>query len=275
MGSKSKSHSHRKKKVRKFLRHHWRRTLYLQLAAYVAVLFLWVLPIPNPVKILAVTFHELSHAVMGLLTGATIYGFAIAPNGAGVTFGVGGNFFLILIAGYIGSACWGGALYAASVRWRPIACIIALELFIMFTGAFGWLNEFTMFFGIGSMFIMTLLLFTPDWCKVFFVRMVASACCLYAPLELAGEAFNLSEGPRVMGEMTQSDVVQLGNLLHMPVLLIAALLLAAQGTLLVYLVRKTCDLGAHEALTQKRAEHARRSVILRDLEAYKPKPEIR
>lgn len=47
----------------------WTRMLYYQLAAYGIVLLLWLVPIPNPVKLLAVTFHELSHGIVALLTG--------------------------------------------------------------------------------------------------------------------------------------------------------------------------------------------------------------
>ena len=239
---------------RKRIALHWQALLYQQAVAYVIVLVLWVLPLPNPVKLLAVTFHEISHAIAALLTGGSVIGFAIAPNGAGVTFGLGGNLFLILVAGYTGSCLWGALLYYLSVRWRAAWCLVALETFVLITAFLGWLNDFTATFGLASVALMTVLFWTPEWVQTFFIRLVGSASCLYAPLEVAGELVRMGQAPQVMGYRTASDVEQLAALTGVPGLLIVLALLAVQGTLVYGLIRWTCRHGAREKVRGEDAE---------------------
>ena len=268
--SHGRHHRHRGKKKR-FLQHHWKQLLYWQIVAYVVVLFLWVLPIPNPVKVLAVTFHELSHALMAVLTGGRVFGFAISPSGAGATFGTGGNFFLILIAGYIGSVIFGALLYRLSVRWRPITCVLALEVFILGSGLMGWLNSFTLVFGLGSMFIMLALLWTPEGFTVFIIRLIGSACCIYAPLEVVGELTRLDQAPRVMGHAAQSDIAQLADLLDVHPILVGLVLFAAQAVILFYIIRWTCAAGAKQALHKARHRNDETKQLLEDIKKIQPK----
>jgi hypothetical protein len=257
---KRHGHGHKRRKARYKL--HWKQLLYQQAAAYAVVLFLWVLPLPNPVKVLAVTFHEISHALMAVATGGSVIGFAIAPNGAGVTFGIGGNLFAILIAGYLGSCLWGALLYYLSVEWRAATCLLALEVFVLVTAVFGWLNDFTAWFGLGSVALMTALFWTPTWAQTFFIRLVGSACCCYAPLEVAGELFRMGSAPRVMGHHTASDVDQLASMAGIPAALIIVVLLAAQFALVYGLVRWTCKHGAKgEVRAEWREEQAIRARI--------------
>ncbi len=225
--------------------------LYLQLSAYVIVLFLWALPILNPVKVMAVTFHEISHAVVALLTGGRVFGYAISPAGAGVTFGVGGNFLLILLAGYLGSCLWGVLLYYAALRWRPGACLLGLEFFFLSTAYFGWLNNATLIFGLGSMLFMTLLFWTPSWIQAMFVRLVGSACCLYAPLELVGDIFRAGRSPKVMGYSTQSDLMQLAEYLDISPIMIGGVLFILQMLLLFVLVRWSCRAAARAEIRRE------------------------
>ncbi len=255
----------RHERLRRRVKHHWRRVLYGQAAAYAVVLVLWALPLPNPVKLLAVTFHELSHALAGLLTGGRVFGFAIAPRGSGVTLGLGGNMFLILIAGYIGSCLWGVFLYYLTTKWKPIACLLALELVVIGSSLFGWLNAYTMFFGTGALIIMTGLLFAPDTAKIFFVRMVGSACCLYAPFDIIGEVFKRSGAPNVMGVETQSDVTQLAALTGVHPVPIALAILIVQAGILIWLIRLTCSGGAKQAVTREIADGKARRRLWRDI----------
>jgi hypothetical protein len=163
----------------------------IQLAAYLLVLAFWALPIPNPVKLLALTFHEMSHAWAALLTGGRVFGFAIDPAGAGVTIGIGGDMFIILIAGYIGSCLWGAALHYASVKWDSRYALLSLVCVILASSGFWWLTRQTAFFGVGSMFLLAGVFRFGDLGRRFFLQLVGSACCLYAPLEVLGEVFRV------------------------------------------------------------------------------------
>jgi hypothetical protein len=259
-----------RRSVHKRFEREWKHMLRLQLAAYAVVLALWAVPIPNPLKLLAVTFHELSHSIAGLLTGGGVLGFAIAPNGAGVTFGVGGNLSVILIAGYIGSCLWGALLYAASVKWTPAHCLLGLELFVLATAYFGWLSISTQIFGIGSIVLLMALHATPDWVQLFFIRMVGSACCLYAPLEVMGESFRFGQAPSVLGYETQSDIVQIAQQAGMNAVVVSALLLVVQVAIVLFLIQWTCTAGARENLRGNKKELDAQRVILQDLRSFKP-----
>lgn len=260
--------SKRRKKrhqVKKRLALHWQKMLYTQLAAYAVVMILWVLPIPNPIKLLAVTFHELSHGLAGVLTGGRVFGYAIAPGGSGVTMGIGGNMFLILIAGYIGSCLWGVFLYYISVKWKPNTCLIALELLIIGSSLFGWLNQYTMLFGLGALILMTFLFPLRTPIKLFFVRLVGSACCFYAPLEVMGEWISIGGAPSVKGMKTTSDIDQLAELLTLPAPIITLAVLAAQAYLLIAIIRWTCRAGAKEAVREEVAEKRLSQRLLDDV----------
>ncbi len=260
-----KHHRHKRRRYKKRVAYHWTRTLYVQLAAYGVVLALWVLPIPNPVKLLAVTFHELSHAIMALATGGRVFGYAIAPGGGGVTLGIGGSMFLILIAGYIGSCLWGVLLYYLSVKWRPVICVLVLEGILIFSSFFGWLNEYTFFFGAGAFIIMSIVVFMGDPVRLFVVRMIGSACCLYAPIDVLAGIVDAGGAPAVMGVETASDVAQLSALVGIHPFFIGVTIIAAQIATLVWLVRLTCSKGAKRAVKGEMAETKVKRQLLRDI----------
>ncbi len=255
----------RKHKRQQRLAAQWTRMLYYQLAAYGLVLILWLLPIPNPVKLLAVTFHEMSHGIAALLTGGRVFGFAIVPAGAGVTMGIGGNMFLILIAGYIGSCLWGAALYYVSCKWQAKYALMSLVAVIFGSALLGWASSHTAFFGIGSLVIMFFLFKAPDFIQVFFVRLVGSACCLYAPLEILGEVVRTGGSPSVLGEATFTDVYQLSQSLGIHPAIVSVCILLVQLLILVALVRWTCTAGARQVLRQVDEVRRQKARLLLDV----------
>ena len=266
MGKSRHQHTYKQHRRRKKLfAHHWTRVFYMQIAAYAVVFVLWILPIPNPVKLLAVTFHEASHAIAALLTGGRVFGYAIAPGGAGITLGIGGNMTIILLAGHVGSCLWGVLLYYMSVRLRPVVCIMCLEGLMLLSIFFGWLNEYTLFFGGGALVMMTVAACFGDPVRLFFVRIVGSACCLYAPFDALGELFTRGNAPSVMGVETVSDIGQLSALTGIPAFLVGFFVIAAQTAVLVWLIRFTCERGAKQAVKEEIIKSKQKNQILRDI----------
>ena len=266
---------HRHEKTMLRLDMHWTRLFYSQLVAYCIVLAIWAIPLPNPVKLLAVTFHEASHALVALLTGGRLFGFAIDPGGAGVTMGIGGNMTLILLAGYIGSSLWGVLLYRISVTWDSRYALLALVLFVISSALLGWLTEQTALFGLGSLVLLVAMFKTPVWVQQFFLRLTGSACCLYAPLELLGEVVRFGAAPNVLGQETQSDIAQLALLWGIHRAIIGVAILALQIALLVTLIRWTCNHGARAALRAERAARKRQKQALVELFPEKKRYVIR
>jgi len=85
---------------------------------FVALWFLWDTPVVYPLKIFVVLLHEVSHALAVVVTGGQLDEIALDPRQGGVTYFTGGNAFLALNAGYLGSLLWGALMFtAAQTRW--------------------------------------------------------------------------------------------------------------------------------------------------------------
>jgi len=106
---------------------------------YIVVIFiLWHLPylrvIIYPFKLLTVGFHEMSHAIMGVLTCARIHSIELDPDEGGSTSMSGGISWLTLPAGYLGSSFIGACLIACGFNTNAskIASLV-MAVFFLFT----------------------------------------------------------------------------------------------------------------------------------------------
>lgn len=72
-----------------------------------AIWLLWPTPVVYPIKIFVVMLHELSHALAALASGGRVERITLSPYQGGMTYVRGGNAFLMLSAGYLGSLLWG------------------------------------------------------------------------------------------------------------------------------------------------------------------------
>ncbi len=88
----------------------------LLLAAAITVA-LWFIPYADylvyPVRLFVTFIHEGSHAVAGLLTGASVQSLTIASDGSGVVQSLSNSWLSVLItssAGYLGAIAFGSAL---------------------------------------------------------------------------------------------------------------------------------------------------------------------
>lgn len=114
-------------------------------AFFTALWFLWNTPVVYPLKIFVVLLHELSHAGASLATGGSIQRIELDPYQGGVCYCPGGNAFLVLSAGYLGSLAWGGAMFAAARARRVrtdlvntgIAVVVVLATLLYVRSPFG------------------------------------------------------------------------------------------------------------------------------------------
>ena len=94
-------------------------TFLVGFAAYFsAIWYLWDTPAVYPLKVFVVLLHEISHAMMAVATGGTIERIVLDPNQGGACYCPGGNAFLTLSAGYLGSLAWGALLISAGQMKR-------------------------------------------------------------------------------------------------------------------------------------------------------------
>ncbi|MDQ4077617.1 MAG: M50 family metallopeptidase [Chloroflexota bacterium] len=88
--------------------HTWSLTIVaISIATVVAALVFWDSPLLLPLKLFVVLLHEISHGLAALLTGGQVEQLVLTRDEGGLAFTRGGNRFLILSAGYLGSALWG------------------------------------------------------------------------------------------------------------------------------------------------------------------------
>ncbi|KAF0701102.1 Aste57867_8399 [Aphanomyces stellatus] len=101
------------------------------IAGYTILIFkLWRFPLLHPFKILTVFLHELGHAMAAWMTCGKVTGMEVHQNEGGVTSYIGGIAFIIVPAGYLGSAVWGMGLVVASPD--PLGAEIAAGILIFF-----------------------------------------------------------------------------------------------------------------------------------------------
>jgi hypothetical protein len=81
---------------------------------FVVLWFLWDTPLVYPLKIFVVLLHEVSHAMMSVATGGSVERITLDPMQGGACYCPGGNAFLTLSAGYLGSLLWGGLMLSAA-----------------------------------------------------------------------------------------------------------------------------------------------------------------
>src|SRR5690606_21656012 len=103
--------------ARSAMRASTRRRLHLTaaFAAYfVALWLLWETPVVYPLKVFVVLLHEISHGLAALATGGSVHRIVLGMDEGGATYAAGGNAFVVLSAGYLGSLAWGLALLLAA-----------------------------------------------------------------------------------------------------------------------------------------------------------------
>lgn len=237
-----------------------KRSVHIQLAMFVIVLAVWQLPIVNPIKMLVVVFHELSHVLAAYATGGVVFGIAIDPGGAGVTLGMGGNKLAIVAAGYIGSLLIGWGLYALSALWKPQEVWLCLCLLCSASLSFGLLNDFTEVFAYGTVLMLFVALVTfPEGLQKFFLRLIATTSCLYPIIDVAGEFLQARpDGFVIRGQLAGSDVAQLSTLLALPAGLIAVVWGAIGTAAVIYLVSWSAEKDAEDIVKRSVLDPIRR-----------------
>ncbi len=79
-------------------------------AYFITLWFLWHTPVVYPLKVFVVFLHEISHGIAAVATGGSIQAITLSPRLGGACYCPGGNAFITLSAGYLGSLMWGGLI---------------------------------------------------------------------------------------------------------------------------------------------------------------------
>lgn len=161
------------------------------------IIIAWDYSILYPLKLLVVFFHESSHALAALLTGGTVKELIINKDQGGHVISQGGNQFIILSAGYIGSLLWGVVIYLTSVKTnydKTIMAVLAVSIIIITVvfsrSLFSWL--FGLLTG-GAMLLMAKYL--AEKYNDFALRVIGLTSMLYAPLDIYSDTISRSYLP--------------------------------------------------------------------------------
>lgn len=104
-------------------------------AYFIALWLLWNTPVIYPLKVFVVLLHEISHGVAAIATGGSIRRILLDMNEGGACYCPGGNAFLTLSAGYLGSLAWGVLLLLIATgrprRHRVTLMTVGVILLVM------------------------------------------------------------------------------------------------------------------------------------------------
>lgn len=107
----------------------WRqREILVVLGLGILTLFLWRIPslglVFYPFKLFNTFVHELSHGLAAIVTGGGFQRFVVRPDLSGTAWSIGGMRWIIVSAGYIGSALFGGGLTLLAAWGIPARSVL-------------------------------------------------------------------------------------------------------------------------------------------------------
>lgn len=154
----------------------------------------WEYPILYPLKLLVVFFHESSHALATLLTGGTVVELVINSQQGGHVISQGGNQFIIISAGYLGSLLWGVVIFVVTIKSRydkAIMMMLAVTIILItvllsrsvFSWAFGLLSGAAM---------LAMANYLADKYNDFALRVIGLTSMMYAPLDIYSDTISRS-----------------------------------------------------------------------------------
>ncbi len=151
-----------------------------------AIVMFFVFDYLLPLKLLIVFFHESSHAIVAWLTGGEIIEFVININQSGYVISSGGNRFLSLSSGYIGSLIWGLVIFYAAVKSKHDNHILGVIATIIISIAFIFSNDaITIGFSLSVGVVMFLVAkyASNNMCDMV-LRVIGLTSMLYVPYDI-------------------------------------------------------------------------------------------
>ena len=159
------------------------------------IVLLWHHALVYPLKLLVVFFHEASHALVTVATGGTVRSMAIDPQQGGQVIAVGGNRFLSLSAGYLGSLAWGMLIYLlATGTRRQQTIMVVLGLTVAGITVAYVRNLFGLAFGcLAGCGMLAAGWWVRPAVNGFLLRLIGLTSMLYAPLDIYSDTIARSQ----------------------------------------------------------------------------------
>ncbi len=122
---------------------------FILLSIAVISILIWDTLLIYPIKLLVVTLHEISHALVTIFTGGSVIKMVVTPQLSGGVTSEGGNNFLIASAGYLGSLIFGTFIFlsASNKKLNLWSSTTIAVLILLFTANF-FSNAVTIIFSL-------------------------------------------------------------------------------------------------------------------------------
>jgi hypothetical protein len=209
-------------------------SLVLQCALIGLAFYLWSSPVVQPVKVMAVLFHEMSHGLVALMTGGEVLSITVTADEGGACETRGGHEILIVSAGYLGSMFFGGLLLYLS-KFRACVPVVYTLLTLTLAGAiFTVLHDpysRTFATALAASFILVGLL-APVLLGSLFLRVLGTVSCLYSMLDIYGDI--LEDRP---GSEADHDAAAFSAMTGIPVTAVGFLWLAVSVAFFFWTLR--------------------------------------
>jgi len=222
----------------------------LQFGLISAVFWLWQSHWIQPVKLMVVLFHEMSHGLMALLSGGRIINVVITADEGGWCETDGGNTLLIVSAGYLGSMLTGGLLLYLSRFRARVAGVYVLLTVTLAAAIFTVLHDpYSRKFatGLASAFIVVGCL-TPALLGALLLRLLGTVSCLYSLFDIYSDI--LATGKSVA--VGENDAVAISHITGMSPHAIGLVWLGISAAYFLLVLK--ISLTAQPAAPGKRAE---------------------
>ncbi len=194
------------------LKGHWQL-----FALTVAVFALWQTPAVLPLKLLVVFFHEASHAVAIIATGGEVVTLSVSSDQGGFVLSRGGNRFVALTAGYLGSLVVGLGLLIAATRTAADRKVMAIcgAMTLLIAGLY--VREvFALAFGFGTGAVMLLMArYLGHHANDLGLRVIGLASLIYVPYDIFSDTIarsDLRSDARMLAEEFGGTTVMWGGI---------------------------------------------------------------
>jgi hypothetical protein len=185
------------------------------LIIFIASLMLWNTPVIYPIKLFVVILHELSHAIMGLVTGGKITAMSIGLDLSGKCRIEGGNQIAIASVGYLGSLLCGILICVApnnlnSGKWILITFAVIILSISLITSS-------NLTFLVLSVISSLCILLTAFYLRInivsILVRSIGLISCVFVLFDIKEDLFSRND--------VITDVTILSSLTGIPGILIS------------------------------------------------------
>jgi hypothetical protein len=199
------------------------------------IFYLWSSPVIQPVKIMAVLFHEMSHGLMAIVSGGKVLSIAITADEGGACETEGGVGELIVSAGYMGSMFFGGLLLYLSRYRGCVPIVYTLLTMVVTTAIFTVLHDpysRTFATGLAASFIFFGVL-APSILGALFLRVLGTIGCLYSIFDIYWDVLAVARPDHVV----ENDAVVFSKLTGMSPQLVGGLWLAVSVVYFLFVMK--------------------------------------